>query len=62
MNTSCNVCFKQFKYPWMLRRHLERKTPCKPPKKEEESKNIPTQQKNIPKYTKDMRPFKGGKR
>ena len=31
MNTSCKVCLKQFKYPWMLRRHLERKNPCQPP-------------------------------
>ena len=52
MNTSCNICFKQFKYPWMLRRHLERKNPCKPPQKEEISENMPTQQKNMPKYAK----------
>ena len=52
MNTSCNVCLKQFKYPWMLRRHLERKNPCQPPVNSEISENIPTQQKNIPKYTK----------
>ena len=52
MNTSCNVCLKQFKYPWMLRRHLERKKPCKPPQNENSEENIPTQQKNIPKYTK----------
>jgi len=52
MNTSCNVCLKQFKYPWMLRRHLERKTPCKPPQNEESPENMPTQQKNMPKYAK----------
>ena len=51
MNTSCNVCFKQFKYPWMLRRHLERKNPCSPPENINNNENIPTQQKNIPKYT-----------
>ena len=52
MNTSCEICFKEFKYPWMLRRHLERKKPCTPPQNDVLEKNIPTQQKNIPKYTK----------
>ena len=52
MNTSCNVCLKQFKYPWMLRRHLERKKPCKPPENKRSEENMPTQQKNMPKYAK----------
>ena len=24
----CEKCHKEFKRPWMLKRHLERKTPC----------------------------------
>jgi hypothetical protein len=36
----------------MLRRHLERKKPCKPPQNESSEENMPTQQKNMPKYAK----------
>ena len=48
----CEKCKKTFTRAYNLKRHLERKIPCKPVEKEKTYQNIPTTQKNIPKHTK----------
>ncbi len=40
MTISCDICFKEFKYPYLLLRHKKRKTPCKNIENTNVDKNI----------------------
>ena len=48
----CEICKKKFSRAYNLKRHLERKIPCKVVEEKKTYQNIPTAQKNIPKHTK----------
>jgi hypothetical protein len=48
----CIKCKKKFTRAYNLKRHIERKIPCKEVEEKKTYQNIPTTQKNIPKHTK----------
>jgi hypothetical protein len=47
-SNQCLRCLKEFKYPYLLKRHEERKTPCKQVNLENNPKIIPNNPKTIP--------------
>ena len=51
-SNQCPICLKEFKFPYLLKRHNERKNPCKSVEKENDTKMIPNDTKMIPNDTK----------
>ena len=51
-NKSCIRCSKEFKFPYLLKKHLERKYPCKVVEIGNDTKMIPNDTKMIPNDTK----------
>ena len=51
-NKICYRCSKEFKYPYLLKKHLERKYPCKVVENKNDTKMIPNDTKMIPNDTK----------
>ena len=48
-NKICSRCSKEFKYPYLLKKHFLRKNPCKVVEIENNPKTIPKQSQNNPK-------------